>query len=52
MWQCDEFWPMEGYIDHATKTCIVTTDHKIPFYTFFTIAIYFLPVTIMVVSYR
>uniref|UniRef100_A0A2P2HW83 Substance-K receptor-like n=1 Tax=Hirondellea gigas TaxID=1518452 RepID=A0A2P2HW83_9CRUS len=51
LWQCDEFWPMEGHYDEQLGHCVVTADHKKFFYTFFTIAIYFLPATIMLVSY-
>ncbi|KAF2369147.1 G protein-coupled receptor rhodopsin-like [Trinorchestia longiramus] len=51
VWHCDEFWPMEGYFDVEKMTCIVTSNTKKLFYTFFIIAIYFMPVTVMVASY-
>ncbi|XP_018026225.1 substance-K receptor [Hyalella azteca] len=51
LWQCDEFWPMEGHYDKHLNKCVVTSDPKKLFYTFFIIAIYFMPVTIMVASY-
>nr|WOA03695.1 CHH family candidate receptor A34beta1 [Carcinus maenas] len=49
-WQCDEFFPTEKeYVQDVG--CVVTYDAKHLFYTILNIALFFLPVAIMIINY-
>lgn len=50
-WQCDEFFPTEKEFVEGVG-CVVTYDAKQLFYTILNIALYFLPVAIMIINYR
>lgn len=50
-WHCDEIWPREGKFDPTKRQCVITYDAKKIFYTVLIIAVYFLPVGIMLISY-
>ncbi|XP_063596881.1 QRFP-like peptide receptor [Penaeus indicus] len=50
-WHCDEYWPKEVRFDPSLGMCITTYDSKKLFYTLLTIALYFLPVGIMLLNY-
>ncbi|XP_050718123.1 QRFP-like peptide receptor isoform X1 [Eriocheir sinensis] len=49
-WQCDEFFPTEKEFVEGVG-CVVTYDAKQLFYTILNIALYFLPVAIMIINY-
>ncbi|KAK3882556.1 hypothetical protein Pcinc_013067 [Petrolisthes cinctipes] len=48
---CEEFWPTASEYNPETGACVVVFDAKKRFYTVLTIALYFLPVAIMFVTY-
>ncbi|XP_068241493.1 QRFP-like peptide receptor isoform X2 [Palaemon carinicauda] len=50
-WHCDEIWPSKAKFDPVVGHCVTVYDTKTLFYTAFTIALYFLPVLIMLINY-
>lgn len=50
-WHCDEIWPSKAKFDPTVGYCVTVYDTKTLFYTAFTIALYFLPVLIMLINY-
>ena len=48
---CQDTWPVEYTVEAGTNTTVVSHPHRMIYYTFISVMLYFLPIVIMTLTY-